>query len=80
MKISTDIAPCPPRDILKGAHQAIANPAQGTTAMIHHTDNHSLHIRVPLYSQEIKVTRGTGHPMDPVRFHLTPTEHLNAMR
>ena len=80
MKVFTDIAPSPPTDILTGAHHAITNPAQGTTAVICHTEDHSLYIRVPLHIQEIKVTLGTGHPIDPVWFHLTPTEHLNAMR
>ena len=64
MKVSTDVAPSPPTDILTGAHYTIANPAQGTTAMICHLEDHSLHIRVPLHIQEIKVTLGTQHPID----------------
>ena len=45
MKVSTDITHSPPIDILTGAHHAITNPVQGTTTMICHIEDHSLHTK-----------------------------------
>ena len=79
-KTSTDTAPSLVRNILMEAHHAIANPAKGATTMRHHTEGHSLHTEVPLCIHEITVIPGTRHLTDQIRFHLTPTEHQNAIR
>ena len=78
MNVPTDVAPGPPTDILTEAHHTIANPAQGATAMICHTEDHSLHIGVPLHIQEISHSRHrTSHRPSKVssHSHRTPKHH-----